>query len=230
MKMLSRALPALALFSWILLAGCGLPTVTYLYPPIEMTVDQGAVMVQNDSRNFESSESATQTFKGIEIFYRAYQYDADASAALTALSNLANTYSSDPESFMTIATNDSYGFLRLKTSEPKGAPLLALNAGDGNNYYLRLNPYTDWTLTDSANISVFTDGSTIIRNLPTSTSSTSFNLKDFNFGDDDYTGSTINPGDTLYIVFFSVSFGIDQTSVGQTVYSGPNIPDTYVSY
>jgi len=230
MKNMARALSALLFLSLLFLAGCGLPTVTYLYPPLDMTVDSNIVKVHNNSNNYEASEGINQTFKGIELFYRVYQNESTASAALAPLGSLADTYSSDPESFIAIATNDTYRFLRLRNSKTTIAPLLALAATDDNDYYLNLNSATDWTLTDSSNTSVFTDGSTIIRDLDTSTSNTSFYLKDFMAGDDDFNGSTINTGDTVYIVFFSISFGVDQTTVGQTVYSVPYIPTTYASY
>lgn len=206
---------------FLCLFGCGLPTVTYLYPPIDMTVNDTIVSVQNDARNYEASEGSSQTFRGLEIFYRVYQNEASAAASLATLNSLADTYSSDPESFIAAATNDTYKFLRLRSSATKGAPLLSIDASDSSDYYLNLNLDSDWTLSN---------GLTIIRNLDTSTSYTSFYLKDFVSGDDDFNGSTILSTDTVYIVFFSVSYGVDQTTVGETVYSLPTIPSNYASY
>ena len=204
------------------------------FPPLNLDINNNIVTIHSSIKNYEPSEGSNQTFKGIEIFYRVYQTDLAASAALKVLSDFADEYNSDPESFMTIVTNDTYRFLRLQSLDLygniKSAPLLPLAATDDNDYFLNLNSGADWTITDSSNTSVFTDGSTIIRNLDTSTSNTSFYLKDFITGDDDFTGSTINPGDTVYIVFFAVSFGVDQTTVGQTVYSVPYIPAAYASY
>lgn len=54
--------------------------------------------------------------------------------------------------------------------------------------------------------------------------------KDFNAGDDDYNGTTGSGSDTYYIVLFSVSYGLDQSTIGQTVYSMPYIPTSYVEY
>ena len=202
----------------LLLSACGLPTVAYLYPP-SMTVNNSIVRLNNDSRNYEASEGTSQTYRGIELFYRIYQDQNTADNVLTALANLSASYDGAPDSFIAAATGSSYNFRRLRSSTSSSQPLLSIAAGDESNFDLSLTS-GDWT---------FGIGSTIIRNI-TTTSNTSFYKKDFETGDDDYVGSTSNPTATYYIVLFAVSFGIDQTTVGQTVYSMPAIPSNYVSY
>ena len=203
----------------LLLSACGLPTVAFLYPPI-IDVQNSIIRLNNDSRNYEASEGASQTYRGIELFYRIYQDRNSADEILTALANLSASYDGAPDSFMSIATGSTYKFRRLRDSNALDQqPLLSISASDESNFDLDLTS-GDWT---------FGIGSTIIRNIAT-TANTSFYKKDFETGDDDYAGSTSSPTATYYIVLFAVSFGIDQTTVGQTVYSMPAVPANYVSY
>jgi len=209
-----------SIVSVLTLSTCGLPTVAYLYPPYMNVNGNASIRLNNDSRNYEASEGASQTYRGIEIFYRIYQNQNTAASALTDLTSLSSNYDGAPDSFMSIATGSTYKFRRLRDSNtPDQQPLLSIAAGDASNFDLNLTS-GDWT---------FGIGSTIIRNITTA-ANTSFYKKDFETGDDDYAGSTFSPTATYYIVLFAVSFGIDQTTVGQTVYSMPVIPSNYVSY
>ena len=81
------------------------------------------------------------------------------------------------------------------------------------------------------------DISQITRTLDSNPNSSSLHFyeKDFNVGaastDSDFAGSSsTSSSDTVYIVFFAVSYGIDQSTVGQTVYSAPYVSSFVVSY
>jgi len=228
-------IPALSLLLVMAFQGCGLPTVSYLYPPAEMVVAGNQIIsVQNDARNYEASEGLTQTFKGVEIFYRIFESETTASSVRNSLENLSDTYSDEPNTFMDIVKGDTYKFSRLRNySENRNQPLIPIAADDEDYYYLQLNSYSAWKLTDNASESLFYDSvdiSQIIRSLDTSDSNASFYAKDFQTGDDDYEGTTSSTAADYFIVFFAVSYGVDQATVGQTVYSSPNIPSNYVSY
>ena len=219
---------ALAFFS-----SCGLPTVSYLYPPT-MTVNNTIISLQNDARNYESSEGSNQTYRGIEIFYHVYQNESSASSMLTTIGNLSDSYDNEPDTFKDIVTGSSYNFQRLRNTINLSQPLIPINASSDEMFYLNLKSNADWELDDHNNSPVY-DGTTnisqIVRNITASNSATGFYSKDFDTTDVDYTGSTItSSATTVYIVFFAVSYGSDQTTVGQPVYSMPYIPSSYVVY
>lgn len=211
-------------------ASCGLPTVTYLYPPKDLTVDKRAkiLSVKNNSYNYDDSEGSTQTYRGIEVYYRVYDSDTKADAAITNLNALADTYTDDPDSFMSYAES-TYKFSRLRKSDTSAQPLISIDAADESYYYINLDIYSNWRLTD--------DNSTVLSYITrtldnnTNSSSLSFFDKDFNSGDFDFAGTTsTSTSDTVYIVFFAVSYGIDQSTVGQTVYSAPYVASSYAEY
>lgn len=220
------------LLAAVLLSGCGFPTVTYLYPP-SITLSGSIISVRNDKRNYEASEGVDQTYQGIEIFYRIYQNELTASSIFdTTLPDLRGRYDKEPDTFIDIAVN-TYGFMRLRNSETSGPPLIPIAANNEDLYYLQLKTDSDWLLTDQYSNPLFdgaADISKIIRSLTTSTSDTSFFKRDFKANDDDYSGSTVEGQPEYYIVFFAVSYGKDQTTVGQAVYSIPQIPNNYAKY
>jgi len=218
----------------LLAAGCGLPTVAYLYPP-DMSVDSAVIRVANDSRNYESSEGTSQTYKGIEIFYRIYQNENSASAMVsTTLPDLVDSYADNPDSLMNLLTGSSYKFSRLRNSYSRSEPLIPIDASDESSFYINISSTADWVLTDDSSIPLLdsssNDISIIVRTLDSTSSDVRFFEKDFNSGDDDYNGTTGSGSDTYYIVLFSVSYGLDQSTIGQTVYSMPYIPTSYVEY
>ena len=201
--------------------GCGLPTVTYLYPPKDFSVEDGSISVQNDSRNYEASEGGSQTFKGIEIFYRIYQDYQTASNMLLTLGTLSEYYEESPDQFIEVIKGTSYKFIRLRNSDNRVEPLLSMSATDETPYYIYLNRDSNWVLADSSTY--------VIRTIST-TSDDRFYARDFKTGDDDYAGITSVSGSTYYIVFFAVSYGLDQITVGQNVYSMPYIPSSFATY
>lgn len=223
-----------------LFSSCGLPTVTYLYPPSYFSVDSAGLSVNNDISNYDDSEGSSQTYKGIEIYYRVYSSTIAAESVIATLTTLADSYSDEPDSFMSAATG-TYKFSRLRNTYSSTTPLIPMDADDASRYYIAFSSTADWALTDE-NGSTLTDGSAndiskITRTLDSNpnTSSLSFFEKDFNVGasatDSDFAGSVSTTlSDTVYIVFFAVSYGIDQSTVGQTVYSAPYIASSYASY
>jgi len=219
----------------LLAAGCGLPTVAYLYPPMGMDVKNSVISVANDSRNYESSEGTSQTYKGIEIFYRIYQNENSASAMVsTTLPDLVDSYADNPDSLMSLLTGSSYKFSRLRNSYSRSEPLIPIDASDESSFYINISSTADWLLTDDSNTPLLdsssNDISIMVRTLDSTSSDVRFFEKDFNAGDDDYNGTTGSSSDTYYIVLFSVSYGLDQSTIGQTVYSMPYIPTSYVEY
>ncbi len=219
----------------LLAAGCGLPTVAYLYPPQYMSVDNAGLSVKNDPRNYESSEGTSQTYKGIEIFYRIYQNENAASAMVsTTLPDLVDSYADNPDSLMSLLSGSSYKFSRLRNSYSRSEPLIPIDASDESSFYINISSTADWLLTDDSNTPLLdsssNDISIMVRTLDSTSSDVRFSEKDFNAGDDDYNGTTGSSSDTYYIVLFSVSYGLDQSTIGQTVYSMPYIPTSYVEY
>lgn len=224
----------------LFMASCGLPTVTYLYPPVYFSVDNSGIAVKNDSNNYDASEGSAQTYKGIEIYYRVYSSSTAAASTITSLNSLASTYSDEPDSFMSAATG-TYKFSRLRNTYISTAPLIPIGASDESRFYLTFSSTADWSLTDEDG-NLLTDGdgndvSQVTRTLDSNPnlSSLSFFDKDFNVGnasiDSDFAGSaSTSSSDTVYIVFFSVSYGLDQSTVGQTVYSAPSIATSPVEY
>jgi len=233
MTKLARSIVICLAFA-LLVAGCGLPTVAYLYPP-DMDVNNTIISIQNDSRNYESSEGSSQTYRGVEVFYRVFQNETSASTITATLNDYLGTYSDNPDGFINLVTGSTYKFGRLRNSNNRSQPLIPIDASDGSTFYIQLkdfNSASDWILTDSNNVPLSSgsvDISHIIRTLDSSSSETSFYKKDFKASDDDYSGSTGSVTDTYYIIFFAVSYGIDQATVGQTVYSIPNTIE-YTAY
>ncbi|MFA5852254.1 MAG: hypothetical protein WC820_06110 [Spirochaetales bacterium] len=228
----SRILFSITILSFLFAASCGMPTVTYLYPPA-MDLNNTVLRVENNPLNYESSEGSTQTYRGIEIYYRIYQDSLSADNATSALTNEIDYYSTDPEGFLSLAAGNSYKFVRLRYAQSySGTPLIPLSANDANGYYIQLFPSqsVNWQLTDAAgNPLGTTDKSTIIRSLVTSSSNTSFYNKIFMPGDEDYAGTAGSPSDTYFIAFFAISYGKDSTTIGLPVYSLPEIV-SYVAY
>ena len=201
-----------------------MPTVTFLYPPQNFFFSGNAtISVQNTNLNYDASEGVSQTFKGIEIFYRIYQDSSTASTMLSTLLALSDSYSGNPDRFVEVVTGTSYKYVRLRNSIDRIQPLLAISATDENTYSIQLNGASNWTLTKG--LTTYD----VVRTIGT-TSAESFYIKEFIQGDDDYEGNTTVSGSTFYIVFFAVSYGQDQTTVGQNVYSMPYIPSSIATY
>jgi len=225
----------------LLIASCGLPTVTYLYPPVYFSVDNSGIGVKNDSNNYDDSEGSAQTYRGIEIYYRVFSSATSAASVIDSLNSIASSYSDEPDTFISVATGTSYKFSRLRNTYSSTTPLIPIDASDESQYYLSFSRSANWTLTNENGVALTdSDGndiSQITRTLDSNpnVSSLSFFEKDFNVGtassDYDFAGTvSTTSSDTVYIVFFAVSYGIDQNTVGQTVYSAPYIASSYAAY
>jgi hypothetical protein len=218
-------MPALAA-----LAGCGLPTVAYLYPPV-LDVESAILTIRNNPNNYEASEGDDQTFLGIEIYYRVYQLQSGAETALAGLRSLADQYEDKPSQFDSIVRSSGYGFRPLKR-EDYGTPLVAIDSNDTKKYYLRITGLSyPWHLVDDLGTPIVR----ILRNLDGSGTASSlyFEAGEFLSGDPDYSGTgSPSATSTVYIVFFAMSYGQDVASgtVGQTVFSDPYIPTGYATY
>jgi len=207
----------------LVMSACGLPTVSYLYPP-SLNVGSASIQIQNNILNNDPLEGDNQTFKGVEIYYRIYQDVTTASSLLATLGQLRDNYDNYPDTFISIAT-ETHKFRRLIDSEypDRQSPLLPIGANDGSMYYLSLSGNSDWTLSKES-----TQLFMVMRNISTA-SDKSFYNRDFNAYDEDYDGTTTtNP--SVYIVFFAISYGTDQTTIGQPIYSMPWVPANYVTY
>lgn len=168
----------------LLAAGCGLPTVSYLYPPQDMSVENAIISVANDSRNYESSEGTSQTYKGIEIFYRIYQNENSASAMVsTTLPDLVDSYADNPDSLMNLLTGSSYKFSRLRNSYSRSEPLIPIDASDESSFYINISSTSDWVLTDDSSTPLLdsssNDISIMIRTLDSTSSDVRFFEKRF---------------------------------------------------
>lgn len=216
----------------LIVTSCGLPTVAYLYPPKDLTVQDNILSVKNNSRNYDDSEGTDQTYLGVEVFYRVYDSETAAENSIANLQSLSDTYTDDPDSFVTYAKS-TYKFSRLRKKDTSASPLISIDAADESTYNIYFDKKAisdDWRLTDeNSNVICY-----VTRTLDSNanTSSASFPEKDFQYGDSDYSGSTIASSDSdVFIVFFAVSFGVDQNgTVGQNVYSSPDIASSYATY
>lgn len=207
---------------FFLLSGCGLPKIAYLYPPALMTVSGSQFSVKNNPLNFDPAEGGSQTYKGIEIFYRIFPTETAAGDMRTALAGERNIYDGRPAAFMD-RVQSTHKFLRLRAAAGSTKPLVTIAANDEKLYTVATS---DWKLRDDADI-VLAD---VQRNLESNPNASSavFADRQFRKGDPDYAGETTNG--TVYIVLFAVSYGIDQSTVGQEVYSMPYIPSNYLTY
>jgi hypothetical protein len=224
----------------LLITSCGLPTVTYLYPPSYFSVENSGISVKNDIKNHDDSEGSTQTYKGIELYYRVYSSEPAAVSTISTLNSLASNYADEPDSFISAATS-TYKFSRLRNTHSSTSPLIPIDASDDSRYYLTFSATSNWTLADENGV-LLTDNdsndiSQVTRTLDSNpnASSLSFFEKDFNVGatstDSDFWGSaSTSTSDTVYIVFFAVSYGIDQSTVGQAVYSAPSVATSPIEY
>lgn len=214
-----------------LVAGCGLPTVAYLYAPSEFAVTDTELTIRNNPNNYEASEGDDQTFLGIEIYYRVYQSQSGAETALAGLASLADQYEDKPSQFESLVRGSGYGFRPLKR-EDFGTPLVAIDSNDTKNYYLRFTGLSyPWHLVNDIGTPIVR----ILRNFDGSgtASSQRFEAGEFRSGDPDYSGTgSPSATSTVYVVFFAISWGQDVVSgaVGQTVFSDPYIPTGYATY
>ena len=230
----SKVVP-LALFltsAMLSLISCGLPKILYLYKPKDFSLPSGNLLsLVHDTQNNDPSEGSSQSFKGYEIYYRAYDTSSAALSAYDQLTIYAASFSNSSSNFLSSATS-GLGFVRMISKDSDGStsapPLIRVSSPALNSSYeIYLNTGTDWNLTSDTvsptiNFLVFrNDGRKSSFN----------NLSDYLYTDSDYIGNS-NPS-KIYFVFFAISYGQDPTTIGQAVYSSPfllNLANSSVAY
>ncbi len=206
--------------------GCGLPTYLYLYPPSDFDdSSESQLTLEHNISNYDSTEGSDQSFKGYEIYYRAYDSPETAQDEINSLVTNASTYEGYPDSFMTYATT-TLDFVRLRFISSNESPLLSIsNPSNSAYFYINLNADIDWTLNDEDNniLNYFA------RNITSdfSTRGSFFTSSNYENGDDDYEGSDAPAA--IYFAFYAVAFGSDSETF-ETVYSDPVVIDSYLSY
>ncbi len=208
-------MPACLLLGFLaLLQACGISTLVYLEPPA-IFVSNSQISVRNNSGNYFPSEGSSQTFKGIEIYYRVFKERTAAETAFANLNSYASQYQNYPDYFMSTAINA--GFTRMRRRSDRNRPLISIAANNTGLYTVSL---TSWDLSDDANNVLFS----VVRDIPADSSRLAFQERNFQADDDDYQGETWIGGGPFYIVCFAVSFGEDSSgsSIGAPIYSVPS--------
>ena len=202
------------------LTACGLPTNIYLYPP-GFSASANQLSITNNPNNYDVGESTNQSFKGYEIYYRAYSDSATATAMATTLAIKVSTYTDNPVGFMSYA--NTAGFFRIKLLEGDGTPvdttpLISISAAKAQSedlYYLNLEPNSDWLESDG------TTNHPVCRSMSNLTRSGFYKKANYlsSSNDEDFVGN--DSPSIVYFVFFAVAYGNDPTSPWESVYSIP---------
>jgi len=202
------------------LGGCGLENIPYYDPPV-FSSDGATILTLRDNGNVSTDDSS---FKGYEVFYRAYTSSENAELIQETLTTYAgNVVSGDmePDTFMTWAENN--GFVRMCRLSDSAALLVAPT--DTSNYYIQLPQDQDWY--------IWQDGSSTQTAVARSISSTSrlsfYKASNYNSGDADFAGTvTPSTGTTLYFVFFAAGYWVNTEDLTAN-YGAPEVAD-FVSY
>lgn len=222
-RILWGALSSMA-FLCILFGSCGLSNYIYLYPPRDFSSSAGSppLALTHDIQNYNDTEGSSQSFKGYEIYYRAYSSSSEAETDIENLTVASSRYADSPASFISYAENLS--FLRMLNSSTAIPPLISItNPSTEAQYYIYLNAASDWTLLLDS-----TQKATLVRNISESSRGSFYLKSNYKSIDADYEGA--DSPSTVYFVFFAVAYGSNPDSVGEEVYSAPVIIDTDVTY
>jgi hypothetical protein len=218
----------------VFLSSCGLPKIIYLYPPSDFSSSGGnsLTLVHNNS-NYDSSEGSSQSFKGYEVYYRAFGNSNDATTAFNKLNSYSVTYgTTDAQSFLSAA--QGLGFVRMIAKDNEnatlGPPLISIiSSSITSTYYFNLyapSQSLNWTITTSEVIPALNYA--VYRN---NGRSSSFNIfSDYKSSDSSFDYSGTDAPSTIYFVFFAVAYGLDPSTLGQAVYSAPAIINTVITY
>lgn len=205
---------------------CGLPTSDYLYPPSDFSSTSGILRLYHNTSNIDDSASAA-LFKGYDIYYRIFDSSTAADTSYTYLYNNL-TYSN----ISTVAYSQKYYVLSKRNYAGDAydltTPLIPFGSSDTYTYFdLNINNSTTWTITadDSATFLYY-----IVRDRGTTTSASTADFclhAQYNSGDQDYAGDGISSGDSVYIVYFAVAYGVSSSLAD--IYSDPIVigPVTY---
>jgi len=214
-------------FFSFLMFSCGTPSAEYLYGPIDFTSESGILRLLPNPSNINDSYVAS-LFKGYEIYYHIFDTN---DSALKSLSLLQSLSSYDSSYFMSIATSSTYNYFplihRIDSHIDPRRPLIVVSNTTNNSYSefdLHMEINKSWSIASGTDIIV----DPVARNLTNNSSSDFFVSANYNSKDQDYTGS--DSPQIVYIVFFAVSYGISEASLGSSFYSKPVIIDAPVVY
>jgi hypothetical protein len=194
------------------LAGCGLETTIYYDKPTFINNGSSFILTHNTA-NTDSS------FHGYELYYRVYDDSSKAATDLAFINSMQDTSSYSPITAFSSLTG-SRGFVRLRDVDNNDFPLFPIAVPSVATKFIIL-PDNSST---SVNWSYTTDPVT------TETELLRYNGDSFNSvyatGDTDFSGTTVQLGNTVYIVMFAVAYGFDFSSTSSTtIYSFPVAAD-----
>jgi hypothetical protein len=236
------------------LTTCGIETVTTLQPPLFTNPSNNLLSLTHNTSNSDSN-----SLKGYEIYYRAFQTQTNADAARTAIEQATATTTSSPETVLALMV--SSGFTRMYDANGyDGAngtrPLFAVASSEittAVTYQLILDstipPSFDvtlsgspapsssvvsyWYYTRSPSYSNLTSASKVAvsRSISTPSSPVSFEST-YSPTDVDYNGTTgEGPSSPFFYVFFAVAYGLDTSSGSFSfLYSFPTSLYTSIAY
>jgi len=235
------------------LTTCGIETVTTLQPPLFTNPSNNLLSLTHNTSNSDSN-----SLKGYEIYYRAFQTQTNADAARTAIEQATATTTSSPETVLALMV--SSGFTRMYDANGyDGAngtrPLFYVSASEittavtyqlyldsssssspnvtltlsGGSSPLYSTGFSSWYFTRSVAIPT-TWHVSISRSISTSGSPMSFESM-YAPTDVDYNGPGQGGGSSLYFVFFAVAYGLDTSSGSFSfLYSFPTSLYTSIQY
>ncbi len=202
----------------LLLFSCGLPTSDYLYPPVYFSSPSGnRVQLIHDTRNIDD---VAELFKGYDIYYRVFDSQNDATNSSSYLSNYLT--SSD---IAQIESTEGYYVLvkydKTNTYLDDTVPLIPVSDNTHISFDLHLNSDSRWTITATKADESQTTLYYISRNKGDTATAEFCSRSQYLKGDLDYAGDGILVGESVYIVFFAVAYGISSSL--SELYSDPRV-------
>ena len=103
--------------------------------------------------NFQASEGSDQSYRGLEIYYHAYESPSAAAIAHSQLENLASSYEKSSSSYIKIVTGTTYKFKRLRNANFDSPALIpVVNPALPVSYYINISQTGFWRITDDNNV------------------------------------------------------------------------------
>lgn len=210
-------------FVAIALGGCGLETITIYSAPTFVKYGYVNLTLTHNLSNNDTG------FRGYDIYYRAYDKQADADAALLTIENAADLVSATPESCLNLL--QSSGFTRIYDANGFDGvngirPVFYVGASELSssvvyNLYLDTSASSaNWYYVRTPNVAS-APSSALSRSTSISGSPVSFETA-FSHNDADYSGSGAASHSTIYFVFFAVGYGVSANANSfSNVYSLP---------
>jgi hypothetical protein len=191
------------------LTACGLEEDVTYYSPPDFAYAGNIVTLRHNSSNDDES------FRGYDIYYRAFYSEAEANTARSSIESATNSTSSTPESVLSLLTSNGFKKVFL-AAQPDATPIPLLEEGPKTFYFYLSNdsPSTNWYFSTSQNPSHIE----IVRGTG---NGDSFN-EPYRVGDIDYGSSkdSVDPGETVFIDAFAIAYGYDLANM-KTTYSFP---------